>query len=180
MRLLTVLPTCSRFRQQQGRHPPPAETIHPLPLAQVCYRLKQQLAGLMMLRETMKADSWPELAIEQPVIDVRIGQWLLSPESSAVKDSPEVEAAFRAVSLFRAGTFSKIFNLDVGALKVVQFQHANCSLEVEGKLPSTLGSQHSTLFYFLVSKIDYCMRTDIDGKSLNTFSNYPSLMGQWG
>ena len=81
-------------------------------LAQVCYKLKQQLAGLMMLRETMKADGWPELLIGQPVIDVRVSQWLLNPESTAVKDNPEVEEKFRKVRCFRAGTSSKIVNLD--------------------------------------------------------------------
>ena len=119
-----------------------------------------------MLREAMQADGWPELVIGQPVIDVRISQWLLSPESSSVKDSLEVEAAFRAVSLFRAGTPSELLGLmsvpsklsAMPACKVLTQCGRNATLNPGGSQHSTMRIFDRDTLFYLFSKIGFMNR----------------------
>lgn len=66
-------------------------------VAKVCFRLKQQLTALEALHSAMQKENWPPIAIRPEVIDVRVAQHILMPDSGSVADSPEIEELRRKV-----------------------------------------------------------------------------------
>lgn len=63
----------------------------------VCFRLKQQLTALEALHSAIQKENWPAISIRPEVIDVRVAQHILHPDSPSVADSPEFEEACRKV-----------------------------------------------------------------------------------
>ena len=67
---------------------------------QVCFNFKQQLTVLTLMgnqeRTSAPAKQW---VVGGDVIDIRIAQFLLTPDSPAVTDSPEVELIRQEVGI---------------------------------------------------------------------------------
>ena len=57
----------------------------------------------------MAKEGWSPILIQQNVIDVRVAQYLLTPDTLSVTDSPEVDGIFRTVF---SRTFSVLGRLD--------------------------------------------------------------------
>ena len=77
--------------------------MQPTCLMQVCFNYKQQLTVLCLLQTQARASGaskeWQNLRLANNIIDIRIAQFLLTPNSTNVSDSPELDTALQEVHI---------------------------------------------------------------------------------
>lgn len=71
----------------------------------MCFNLKQQLNILHLMScnsgSNSKADVWVDLEVGDHVIDIRVAQFLLTPDSPSVTDSPEIDELRQEVHIIK-------------------------------------------------------------------------------
>ena len=79
---------------------------------QICFNYKQQLTILCLLQSQASTSEasreWQKLQLAQNIIDIRIAQFLLTPNSPNVTDSPELHTALQEVNVPPIGQTSVI------------------------------------------------------------------------